>query len=59
MPACLTANVFADAKENTDHEITGDEITGDEITGDEITGDEIMEINGVFWRDITLNRQPP
>jgi uncharacterized protein involved in tellurium resistance len=54
MPACLTANVFADAKENTDHEITGDEITGDEITGD-----EIMEINGVFWRDITLNRQPP
>jgi hypothetical protein len=49
MPACLTANVFADAKENTDHE----------ITGDEITGDEIMEINGVFWRDITLNRQPP
>jgi hypothetical protein len=41
--------VFADAKENTDHE----------ITGDEITGDEIMEINGVFWRDITLNRQPP
>jgi hypothetical protein len=38
MPACLTANVFADAKENTGH--------------------EIVEINGVFWRDITLYRQP-
>jgi hypothetical protein len=42
MPACLTANVFADAKENTGHEITGH---------------EIMEISGVFWRDITLHRQ--
>jgi hypothetical protein len=37
MPACLTANVFTDAKESTGH--------------------EIVEIDGVFWRDITVDRQ--
>ena len=49
MFVCLIVFVCAVGMGNTDHE----------ITGDEITGDEIMEINGVFWRDITLNRQPP
>jgi hypothetical protein len=37
MPACLTANVFSGAKENTGH--------------------EIVEIEEVFWRDITFDRQ--